>query len=107
MSSVRHSAVRKVDTVWRIRAARSRQQIPRGNDRKNSKGKNGRQQVPRCARNDNFFQKLSKKGKGNAKSNRNRNRNGSGSGNGNGNGNGEGKGKGEGKLGGGFEVEGG
>jgi hypothetical protein len=78
-------------------------QIPGGNDRKKGKGKNGRQQVPRCARNDNFFQKLSKKGKGNAKSNRNRHRNGSGSGNGEG----EGKGKGEGKLGGGFEVEGG
>ena len=29
--------------------------------------KNGRQQVPRCARNDNFFQKLSKKGNGNGK----------------------------------------
>jgi hypothetical protein len=70
-------------------------QILGGNDRKKGKGKNGRQQVPRCARNDNFFQKLSKKGKGNAKSNRNRN--------GSGNGNGEGKGK----LGGGFEVEGG
>jgi hypothetical protein len=74
-----------------------------GNDRKKGKGKNGRQQVPRCARFDNFFQKLSKKGKGNAKSNRNRNRNR----HRNGSGNGEGEGKGKGKLGGGFEVEGG
>jgi hypothetical protein len=40
--------------------------------------KNGRQQVPRYARNDNFFQKLSK--------------------NGNGNGNGKGNGKGKGKA---------
>ncbi len=79
--------------VSRVGAGSCEKQIPGGNDRKKGKGKNGRQQVPRCARKDNFFQKLSKKGNGNAKSN--------------GNGSGNGEGEGEGKLGGGFEVEGG
>jgi hypothetical protein len=39
----------------------------KGNDRKKGKGKNGRQQVPRCVRNDNFFLKWSKKSKGKGK----------------------------------------
>jgi hypothetical protein len=43
------------------------QRISGGNDRKNGKGKDGRKQVPRCARNDSFLGKLSKKGKGKGK----------------------------------------
>ncbi|WP_158786342.1 hypothetical protein [Granulicella sp. L46] len=42
-------------------------QIRQENDRKKSKDKNGRQQVPRFARNDNFRWKLSKNGNGRGK----------------------------------------
>ncbi len=40
--------------------------IPKGNGSKKNKSQNGRQQVPRSARNDNFLWELSKRGKGNS-----------------------------------------